>query len=366
MRALPFNNCVRLAVIILSFALAGENVLATTMAWPLFKSEPVAGVLQVPSALPQDRTAFLGGFQTIPDGSTYSLIGVGFLLLGIPWTRKNRRSQAGNVRRFSNTRAARRFLALGMTLAAITVPVAASTSFQNGSFDAVGSTTGSFASTLDGGSTAALSGWSVSFSNRNLIDCVVAGGASTSGSICLGHAPATKPKFNLWAYPGASPNGGNYFLADGDTNFASPIQQTVTFNPANGLNFQIKFYQAAGEENCLLDDGVACDPPGGTLTEKWQVGFNSSGTTTQNSTVMSYAQHTAVAWQQQVMNFTLPSGSTSAILTFLSFGTPNGAPPVAMLDGISLSQTPEPGTIALLGFGLLALPLAHRWHNKRR
>jgi hypothetical protein len=52
-------------------------------------------------------------------------------------------------------------------------------------------------------------------------------------------------------------------------------------------------------------------------------------------------------------HFQFQAQSTSQVLSFLSIGTPGGLPPIALLDGVSLSIVPEPSTWAmmLLGFG---------------
>jgi hypothetical protein len=44
--------------------------------------------------------------------------------------------------------------------------------------------------------------------------------------------------------------------------------------------------------------------------------------------------------------------STSETLSFLAIGTPGGVPPLALLDGVSLSDIPEPASWALLVSGL--------------
>lgn len=44
--------------------------------------------------------------------------------------------------------------------------------------------------------------------------------------------------------------------------------------------------------------------------------------------------------------------SASEVLSFLAIGTPAGVPPFALLDGVSISEVPEPGSLVLLGAGL--------------
>ena len=58
------------------------------------------------------------------------------------------------------------------------------------------------------------------------------------------------------------------------------------------------------------------------------------------------------------MNFTYDG--TSNVLSFLASGTPAGAPPMVLLDNVSLSAVPEPGTVALLAGSLVLVAIAVR------
>jgi hypothetical protein len=68
----------------------------------------------------------------------------------------------------------------------------------------------------------------------------------------------------------------------------------------------------------------------------------------------------------QVMQFTVPSGVTSEVLSFLAVGTPisPSEPPFALLDGVSLSDVPEPASWALMVTGLAGLIGVARWRRK--
>ena len=265
---------------------------------------------------------------------------------------------------------------LGVILAGVGFAgmASATLSFTNGSFDATGTTTGAFFGTTN--ITAGLAGWTLAgMAGSSQIDCVVPG--SASGQICNGNAPSTFDTtatsahpantfyFSLYAYPGASPNGGNYFLGDGDSNFSAALSQTVTGLLVNHF-YQVSFYQAAGEENCLADDGTGCPPPSGHITGQWNVTF---GSTTLSSATMTTQVNTSnpgsilTGWNKQTLTF--QATSTSQLLSFLASGTPNGAPPLVFLDGITIAESPEPATCVLLGLGLGMLLLGLKLRKAR-
>ena len=96
----------------------------------------------------------------------------------------------------------------------------------------------------------------------------------------------------------------------------------------------------------------------GATTEKWQVSF---GSNTQNSTLMNNLSHGSVGWNQQSLTFTAQSATD--VLSFVAVGTPNGVPPFVLLDGVTVSATPEPATFALIGLGLIGLPMLGRFRR---
>jgi len=72
-------------------------------------------------------------------------------------------------------------------------------------------------------------------------------------------------------------------------------------------------------------------------------------------------------WMTGSMTFT--ATSASELLEFVSLGAPSGQPPVALLDGVSLTgltgAAPEPGTWATMGLGFAGLGLvAYRRRRK--
>ncbi len=144
-----------------------------------------------------------------------------------------------------------------------------------------------------------------------------------------------------------SPDGGNFVEADGDRNYGTAIWQTITGLTA-GARYAVSFYQAAGQQRAYL----------GPTSERWDV---SLGDETHASSTFHLLQGGVGDWQRQTIHFT--ATAASEVLSFFAAGTPNGKPPIAFLDGVSLTASaPEPATWALLvaGFGLVGVGLRRR------
>ena len=166
------------------------------------------------------------------------------------------------------------------------------------------------------------------------------GTADTSG------APGQFGPLSLWG-PGngsanglaLSPTGGNFIASDGAFQ-TTPVKQTI-----NGL--------VTGQKYDLGFDWGAAQQFGftGATTEQWQV---SLGNETHSTAVINNASHGFSGWKHQVFSFT--ATGASEVLSFLAVGTPNGVPPFALLDGVTLAAAvPEPSTWALMlgGFAVV-------------
>ena len=139
-------------------------------------------------------------------------------------------------------------------------------------------------------------------------------------------------------FPTTSPDGGNFVMMDGDPSYSGAISQVIN-GLVIGAHYSLGFYQAAGQQSGFT----------GSTTERWQV---SLGTNTQLSSLYSLPQGGIGLWQQQTLNFVAYAATET--LSFLAVGTPNGAPPISFLDGVSLTQVvPEPMALSILGAGLL-------------
>jgi hypothetical protein len=243
-------------------------------------------------------------------------------------------------------------------LSAIAVALAVGTSahatefVQNGGFETLGAgapASGSFefgasykyANGVANWTSASTSAFNVYFVND---------GTATTTDADTRFSPANGGEHGQFLYSvpgGASPQGGNFVALDGDGGYNGAITQTI-----NGLTI--------GQTYTLSFDWAAAqfaDRQGDT-TEQIQVGFGGQSFLTD---VKNNASQGSNGWFTETTTFT--ATSSSQVLSFLSVGTPAGLPPVALLDGVSLTGgVPEPATWAmmLVGFGGLGALLRHR------
>lgn len=143
----------------------------------------------------------------------------------------------------------------------------------------------------------------------------------------------------------SSPDGGNFIAGDGAFQVA-PIKQTLT-GLTIGQNYNVSFYWAAAQQSGYT----------GATTDQWQVTFG--GAPAQSTSVYNLPSHGFSGWQSASMDFT--ADGTSDVLSFLAVGTPAGLPPFALLDGVKVTATPEPGAYALLAsLGLTGVAFLRR------
>lgn len=146
----------------------------------------------------------------------------------------------------------------------------------------------------------------------------------------------------------APPGGGNFLAADGEATYTAPISQTIT-GLTPGVRYALTFDWAGNE---FLDGSSL--PYNGPLSIDWQVSLGSQTFTTP---VQNYTSHGFTGWMTQTFFYT--ATGTSETLSFLAQGTPDGLPPVALLDDVSL-QVPEPASWSLLVLGIAGIGVLAR------
>jgi hypothetical protein len=221
----------------------------------------------------------------------------------------------------------------------------ATLSFTNGSFENINGATGSF--TID--NTGTLAGWHASPTGNQIEDCLDYHGNNTS--VCGTVFNGTR---QFWVNPGPSPDGGNFVAIDADSDFATPLTQSVS-GLIVGQKYVLTFYQASAQFTNET----------GKTTEQFQVTFGSGAANQQTSTLMKTPSKGSIGWALQTMTFT--ATNTTQTLSFLAEGGPAGLPPFALLDGVNLrAQTPEPVAFGMVGVGLVGISLIAKRVNKRR
>lgn len=144
-----------------------------------------------------------------------------------------------------------------------------------------------------------------------------------------------------------SPDGKNFVGADNNYQ-TGPISQSVTGLTA-GAGYYLSFYWAAAQQSGY----------DGATQERWAVTF---GSQSQSTVQYSLASHAFSGWMAVTMYFT--ASAATQTLSFLANGTPGGAPPFSLLDGVSLVAAPEPTTWALMLTGVVGLVAATRFARR--
>jgi len=229
------------------------------------------------------------------------------------------------------------------TVASLTCGSSHANLIVNGDFEQTSNGIGQFDSftTLNGWSS---NGYNFVFASNT---------ADSSGSPgAYGNLPLWGPQNGSANGLGASPTGGNFIGAN--ANFlVSPIQQMI-YGLIVGHQYDLSFYWGAAQQ-------FGFD---GTTSSKWIVAL---GDELRETATVHIPSHGFSGWMNQKFSFV--ANGTTRLLTFLAEGTPpSGAPPFALLDGVTLQEhvnVPEPTTWTMLlaGFGLMLFALRRGKHS---
>jgi hypothetical protein len=236
----------------------------------------------------------------------------------------------------------------------------ATLSFSNGNFSMfTGGVSGAPSQLGDSGTGGytKLTGWTSGTGDAGLLAFLIAPGtADTTGS----HDVRFNDTFLLWgtndgglnAIPASSPNGGNYVALDADSTYSGTGISQQLGGLVVGQKYAVSFYWAATQQHGF----------DGATTESVKVGFGTN--TPQTTATYNLASHAFSGWMSQTFVFT--AKTTTDTLSFLAVGGPNGLPPFSLLDGVTVTQLPEPAALPLVGLGLAAIPVVRKLRERRR
>ena len=256
---------------------------------------------------------------------------------------------------------------------------------------ALGVTNGNFTSTTSSGNfqaftgngnslTSTINNWSAKANGNSALSFIYGGNYTAPvsdvpfGSFTLNNTVAVSAS----AAANAGQVNNNFLVVDADPNYNLAIYQTLTGLSA-GTQYAVSFYQAAGAQGppsqftptgtVGWDVTLGTDLVGGIYTAGAFVptsapGADANGNVTKLSP-LTYVETNGnfTGWTQQTVTFTATAATET--LSFLAQGTGAIAgPPVLFLDGVSITATPEPGTIAIAGLGLTVLGMLRRRNRK--
>lgn len=162
--------------------------------------------------------------------------------------------------------------------------------------------------------------------------------------------------------PATSPDGGYYAALDGDFQIAA-LSQTIT-GLTPGDAYTVSFWYAASQQFSFAGPTVqAMNVCLGSSAESYVStgGAQLSGGTNDPSNlncpgsgastpIINLPTEGFSGWQYD--SVALNANSSTEVLSFLAYGNVQ-LPPFALLDGVSMAQTPEPGSLPLLFTGLM-------------
>jgi hypothetical protein len=147
--------------------------------------------------------------------------------------------------------------------------------------------------------------------------------------------------------PDSSPDGGNFIGAD--SSYLTGAISQVIYGLTPGTATTVSFYWGAAQQ-------YGSD---GDFTDMWQV---SLGNEVHSTAGYDNPNRGFSGWMHESITFT--PDNTSEILSFLAVGTPGGQPPFSLLDGVTVTPTPEPSVWGMAIAGLGALIVCERIRRK--
>ena len=153
-------------------------------------------------------------------------------------------------------------------------------------------------------------------------------------------------------------DGGNFVAMDGDS-LSGTGGNGIT--PGGTVSQSISGLTVGSKYDVSFDwAGAQLQNRTGDTTERVGVQF---GSAVQSTLAVKNVSSGFTGWMQQTFRFT--AAASSQVLTFISYGTPSGLPPLILLDGVSVvavvpTAVPEPASLAAMAAGLVGLSVLAR------
>jgi hypothetical protein len=149
---------------------------------------------------------------------------------------------------------------------------------------------------------------------------------------------------------------GDYILGiDADPTYGGPASQTIsglTPNHSYVVTFDWAATQLTNRSGTTSEQVLVCLTTASCSLSfpNQNVGTAATASNGQGTSVVTIGSQGFSGWMQQSFSFTATASSET--LTFLAFGSPQGQPPYALLDNVSLYAVPEPASWALMTLGV--------------